>query len=79
VSTLGRIHARAIKNLPDGTFNLEELQSKIRPDNVHYPVTRLVCLENTHNRCGGKVVSAEFTDEVGRICKVRSYAEYGLK
>ena len=32
-----------------------DLRGKIRPDDGHYVRTRLVCLENTHNRGGGRV------------------------
>ena len=32
------------------------LQDKVRPDDVHYAPTRMVCLENTHNRGGGRVL-----------------------
>jgi threonine aldolase len=39
----------------NGLLNLELLRDKIRPDNDHYVRTRLVCLENTHNRGGGRV------------------------
>jgi threonine aldolase len=39
----------------DGLLTLEKLRDKIRPDDGHYVHTRLVCLENTHNRGGGKV------------------------
>lgn len=38
-----------------GLLSREELEDKIRPDDPHYPRTRLVCLENTHNRGGGRV------------------------
>ena len=39
-----------------GVIELEQLQDKIQPDDVHHPVTRLVCLENTHNRGGGRIL-----------------------
>src|SRR4030065_1870790 len=29
----------------------------VRPPDVHFPHTGLLCLENTHNRCGGTVLS----------------------
>lgn len=47
-----------LKNNEDGTFSLNELESKIRvnPD-CHEPVTSLIIVENTHNMCGGKVES----------------------
>jgi threonine aldolase len=42
-----------------GLLTREELEGKIRPDDAHYPRTRLVCLENTHNRGGGRVQPIE--------------------
>ena len=38
-----------------GQLHLNDLQGKVRPDDAHYAHTRLICLENTHNRGGGKV------------------------
>jgi len=38
-----------------GILSLEDLEGKIRPQNDHYTRSRLVCLENTHNRGGGSV------------------------
>ena len=38
-----------------GVIEPAQLQNAIRPDNVHQVRTRLVCLENTHNRGGGKI------------------------
>jgi threonine aldolase len=50
-------HARAsVALLPGerGRLTAAQIESAIRPsNNVHYPTTRLVCLENTHNRGGG--------------------------
>jgi len=40
----------------NGWFSVEDIDQAIRPDDVHEPVTRLLCLENTHNRKGGRVV-----------------------
>jgi threonine aldolase len=47
-------------------LRLEHLQDMVRPDDVHHPRTRLVTLENTHNRGGGCV---QPYDEVERICR----------
>ena len=41
---------------PGGTLRPADLAGKIRPDDGHYAQTRLVCLENTQNRAGGRVV-----------------------
>jgi threonine aldolase len=38
-----------------GLLHLEDLQGKIRPDDAHYARTRMISLENTQNRRGGKV------------------------
>jgi threonine aldolase len=40
----------------DGVLTVEHLEDQIRRDNVHYPLTSLVCLENTHNRGAGRVL-----------------------
>ncbi len=47
-----------------GVLRLEQLQGLIRPENEHLVRTRLVCLENTHNRGGGRVLPL---DEVASI------------
>jgi len=38
-----------------GVFTREQAEKAIRPDNVHHPKTRLVVVENTHNRGGGTI------------------------
>ncbi len=38
-----------------GIFTVAEVEAALRPADVHFPPTRLVCVENTHNRGGGKV------------------------
>src|SRR5947209_1459512 len=42
-----------------GVIDVSQLEGKIRPGNEHYVRTRLVCLENTHNRGGGRVFPLE--------------------
>jgi len=67
MAALGGITPWAIPNQPDGTLRLDDIRSSIRADNPHFPRTRLVCLENTHNMCGGMPISAEYTDEVSEL------------
>lgn len=43
----------------NGLLSVADLRDKIRPDDDHYPRTRLVSLENTHNRGGGRVYPLE--------------------
>jgi threonine aldolase len=63
-ATLGGVHPRSIPNLEDGTLDLQQIEAAVRPDNVHFPRTRLIALENTHNRCGGYPLTAEYMREV---------------
>lgn len=44
-----------MENKPDGTFDLVELEKRIRGTDVHEPVSAMVAVENTHNVSGGKV------------------------
>ncbi|KAG7227717.1 hypothetical protein INR49_029479 [Caranx melampygus] len=63
---LAGVHATTVTTLPNGTFDLEQLESKIRhgyPD-PHYPRSRLICVENTHNIQGGRVLPLSFLQEV---------------
>ncbi len=52
-AAVGGIHTRTVPNQADGRMLLEDLEAAIRPDNIHFPRTRLIALENTHNRCFG--------------------------
>jgi threonine aldolase len=47
-----------------GIVTAADLRGALRPWNQHYPVTKLVCIENTHNRGGGSVWSLEAVAEV---------------
>mgnify|MGYP002622189789 CR=1 FL=1 len=47
-----------------GVLRLEQVQGLIRPDNEHLARTRLVTLENTHNRGGGKILPLESVEEI---------------
>ncbi|RME35259.1 MAG: aminotransferase class I/II-fold pyridoxal phosphate-dependent enzyme, partial [Thermoflexia bacterium] len=49
MAALGGITPRPIPNQPDGTLRLEDIRAATRTENVHFPRTRLICLENTHN------------------------------
>jgi len=73
-SQFGGVHARPIRNLDDGTMRLEEIVGAVRPDNVHFPVTTLLCLEDTHNMCGGRVLSKPYMSGVVALAR-----EHGLK
>nr|XP_033466847.1 probable low-specificity L-threonine aldolase 2 [Epinephelus lanceolatus] len=72
---LAGVHATTVTTLPNGSFDLEQLESKIRhgyPD-PHYPRSRLICVENTHNIQGGRVLPLTFLQEVRALAD-----RYGL-
>ncbi|XP_037785672.1 probable low-specificity L-threonine aldolase 2 isoform X2 [Penaeus monodon] len=69
VSQLGGVHPRTLRNLSDGTFCLEELRQLVRGDKLQWPVTSLVCVENTHNMAGGRVLPLGWLDELGATCR----------
>jgi threonine aldolase len=66
VSQFGGVHVKVIPNLRSGAFLPDDVLASIRTDDIHYPRTKVLCLENTHNMCGGKVLSLTFLDEVSR-------------
>lgn len=66
-AALGAVHHRTIANQPDGTLRLSDIETAIRPDNIHYPRTRLIALENTHNRCSGNFLTPDYMRAVRDI------------
>ncbi|BBO75146.1 threonine aldolase [Desulfosarcina widdelii] len=73
-SALGGIHPRTLANAEDGTIALDVIEAAIRPDDVHFPRSRLIILENTHNRCNGVPLTPAYTRSVGQLA-----ARHGLK
>ena len=74
IAALGGIHSNTIYNNEDGTLDIGEIEGAIREDDLHYPKTRLIILENTQNRCGGIALTQEYTESIGELAK-----RYGLK
>lgn len=74
LSALGGIHSCQLPNQPDGSLLAGDIEAAIRPDDPHDPITRLLCLENTHNRCGGTVQTPEVVREMADVAH-----EHGLK
>jgi threonine aldolase len=74
VAALGGVMPHTIPNQADGTLSLADIQGALRrADDPHCPISRLVVLENTQNRCGGVAITAEYTREVGSLAR-----EHGL-
>lgn len=71
LSALGGIHSCQLQNQADGSLLPSDVEAAIRPDDPHDPITRLVCLENTHNRCGGTVQSVAYTRQIAELAHSR--------
>jgi threonine aldolase len=74
MSALGGIQPCPVPNQKDGTLALADILASIRTEDVHHPITRLICLENTQNVCGGVPLTAEYTRQVGEIAKLNNLA-----
>ncbi|MFN7018484.1 MAG: threonine aldolase family protein [Fimbriimonadales bacterium] len=60
--------------IADGAFTTSDIEARIRRADDHTPGTRLLGIENTHNRCGGTILPPE------RMPELRALADrYGLK
>jgi len=74
MAALGGIHPRVLRNQPNGTLDLDEIVAAIRdPHNPHFPKSRLITVENTHNRCGGSPLTVEYMRSIGKLAR-----EHGL-
>jgi len=68
------VQAHALRNLPDGSLDPAEVEAAIRPPNIHTPPNTLLCLENTHNRCGGAAIPVAQMDTLTTLAHA-----HGLK
>jgi len=51
-----------------GVFSAQMLAQKLRPQDPHFPRAKLVCIENTHNRSGGRIFPLETIKEIAQVC-----------
>jgi threonine aldolase len=70
IAALGGIQPRTVPNQADGTLALGDIQNAIRGSNVHWPRTRLITLENTHNACYGSPLTPEYMKSVYDLAQV---------
>jgi len=73
-AALGGIHSRTLPNTANGRIDLDHMVNAIRPEDDHFPRTRLIALENTHNHCGGSPLDIDYMQSVGKIAR-----EHNLK
>lgn len=61
------VHSQALPDLPDGTFDLDQLELTIREahGSRYHPRPELICLENTHSSAGGRALPLAYLQQVG--------------
>ncbi len=74
MAQVGGVHPRVLPNAVDGTLDLEQVEAAIRPNNVHFPRSRLLILENTHNRCFGAPLPPNYIRQAADVAH-----RHGLK
>lgn len=55
-----------------GRLTAELIESALNPDDIHFPSTQLVCLENTCNKGGGSIYDLEEIKKISKLCKEKS-------
>mgnify|MGYP005855646935 CR=1 FL=1 len=68
ISALGGAMVHTVPNLPNGMLDPTQVEAAVRdPRNVHFPRSRVICLENTHNRCGGAALTPAQTATIKAV------------
>jgi threonine aldolase len=57
-----------------GVLRAEQVERQLRGPDQHYPVTTLLCVENTHNRAGGTVTPTAVMNELRELCDTHGLA-----
>jgi len=55
-----------------GILNPQDIKRALREENLHYPKTTLICVENTHNRAGGTIVPPKIIEEICQLAHQRN-------
>jgi threonine aldolase len=73
-AALGGLQMRTLPNTSDGWLEPTQVGEAIRSQDIHFPPTRLICLENTHNRCGGAPLSPQQMGAIAQIARKNNIA-----
>jgi threonine aldolase len=71
LAVLGSIQPQVVANRPDGTLDLAQVEAAIKPDDPHFPKTRLLALENTIT---GRVLSRKYLQDAISLARKRNLA-----
>ena len=67
-AVLGSVQPQPLENNPDGSIPLAAIEAAIKPDDAHYAISRLLCLENT---IGGKLLPMAYVEQSTALAKNR--------
>jgi threonine aldolase len=67
-ANLGGVHTKQVEEDADARMSEDDIRDSLRTDtDDHWPQTTLLCLENTHNMCGGVALPPSYMDDMGRL------------
>jgi len=69
-SQFGGIQPRTLPSLEDGSMDLNLIKNAIRDIDIHEPITQLICIENTHCACGGKILPIDFQKQLKNLAEL---------
>tara|TARA_B100001250_G_scaffold376425_1_gene364716 strand:+ start:147 stop:1181 length:1035 start_codon:yes stop_codon:yes gene_type:complete len=69
ISAFGGIHSRQLMNMEDGTIDLDKIELAIRTNDIHFPRTSLISIENTHNMCNGTPLSLAYLSSIKSLSR----------
>src|SRR5258706_4955575 len=73
LAVLGSIQPQVVPNRPDGTLDLAEVEALVKPDDPHFPRTRLLALENTIT---GRAISRSYLEKALSVAKRKGLATH---
>ena len=65
-AVLGSIQPQTVRVLSDGSLDLDHVRSVVKPNDIHFARTKLLCLENTHDGKVQTVAQMQEAADVGR-------------
>ena len=72
LASIAGVSPRIVTNRLDGTMSMEGLEAVVRADNIHFPVTEMLIVENTHNYCGGRVLPTGYVEAVSLLARKKN-------
>ncbi|HYM20457.1 MAG TPA: GntG family PLP-dependent aldolase [Candidatus Kapabacteria bacterium] len=75
-SFLSRVQLHPVKAKTHGILTVEEIESVVRSKEYYMPVTRMLAIENTHNRAGGTIYPIERIKEISEFARKNNILLY---